>query len=599
MRTSLASAATQLHCSLRWAVALALVACLVPAARGYDALIDSPMYRDPDVPLPRVITVFPEEKGLWLKALGRPEVELRAEAAAAITRARRRGVKGLETTVAPLRAALDQPDQHPAVVLAVAQTLIVLDAREAAPSLFRAAQDGGTDVRDLVEPVLARWDYRPARAVWLARLQESGIARADLVRAIRGLAELREGQAAEPLRRMVLSERVPGPTRLEAARALDRLGGGSLDEDAGRLAADASPRGVTARLAAATLLLHRQGEPAVRLLQRLTADPEPAVTALAGGRLREIDPQLLVPALDRLLGSPDPKVRSLGVEVLTRRPTTARLRLLADRLDDPHPGVRLQARGGLRDLAARKAFHDAVTAEASRLLAAPSWRGQEQAAILLALLDHKPAAGRLVELLASDRPEVYLAAAWALRKLDVPETLPGVTRYVETMLKQLLAPAAAGRDGGRAHDMIDHQLSQLNQFLGRRKYAPADAPLRRFVPRGRLGPESRAAAIWALGWVHEGRQVPDLVPALEARLNDTNNPMPEAPQVRWMSAVSLGRLRAKAALPGLRKFYSGAASFDPISNACGWSVEQLTGEKMPPGQPVERVQRDTYFTNAD
>ena len=59
--------------------------------------------------------------------------------------------------------------------------------------------------------------------------------------------------------------------------------------------------------------------------------------------------------------------------------------------------------------------------------------------ILLAQLDHKPAAARFVELLQFDRPEVFVAAAWGLRKLDVPETLPGVASYVKSRAQQLLS----------------------------------------------------------------------------------------------------------------------------------------------------------------
>ncbi|HJT78013.1 MAG TPA: hypothetical protein VJ739_12490, partial [Gemmataceae bacterium] len=65
---------------------VSLSPCL-PQARAYDAAIDSPMYQDPDVPVPPVVTVFPEKaKDLWLRALARPEVEMQAGAAAAIAR---------------------------------------------------------------------------------------------------------------------------------------------------------------------------------------------------------------------------------------------------------------------------------------------------------------------------------------------------------------------------------------------------------------------------------------------------------------------------------------------------------------------------------
>lgn len=121
------------------------------------------------------------------------------------------------------------------------------------------------------------------------------------------------------------------------------------------------------------------------------------------------------------------------------------------------------------------------------------WRGLEQATLLLTQLDHKPAAGRLVELLTFDRPEVPLTAAWGLRKLAVPETLPGVVAYIE---KQLQRPPSPKSPLARIHD---HVLSQLNQFLGQQKYRPADGVLRRFIPKSMnttTGPESRTAALW-------------------------------------------------------------------------------------------------------
>src|SRR6516162_9280908 len=93
-----------------------------------ESVIDSPMYKDPDLPTPHMEHVFPEKaKGLWLKALERPEADMKCKAAEAIALAHRRGVKGMETTAGALVAALDQKDQDPAVRLAVARALIELD----------------------------------------------------------------------------------------------------------------------------------------------------------------------------------------------------------------------------------------------------------------------------------------------------------------------------------------------------------------------------------------------------------------------------------------------------------------------------------------
>jgi HEAT repeat protein len=595
----------------RPAFALRLVVCLLLSpchlvtlspCHAFDPVIDSPMYQHPELPAAPVVTVFPEEaRGLWLKALQRPEADMRCKAAGAIALARRQGVKGLETTVAPLLAELDRPEQHPTVRLTVAQALVALEAREAAPGLLRAAEAGGDDVRAIIEPALAAWDYRPARAVWLARVADPMASPPGLVLAIRGLAAVREARAADRLRELALADRGAASVRLEAARALSLLRDAGLEEDAERLAADTSKGGAGGRLAAAALLERHRGDRAVRLLQRLADDPEPAVAARAVTRLLGIDSKLLVTRVEHLLASPAARLRSLGAEVLFREPTAEHVRLLADRLDDPHAGVRVQARRLLSDLAARPEWRQAVLEQGSRLLAARGWRGQEQAAILLAQLDHKPAAARLVELLTvNGQPEVYLTAAWGLRRLAVADTLPAVVRHVEAQQRRLRA--FAGRVEAEPV-LLDHQLSQLNQLLGQQKYRPADAVLRQFIPRMAkpmavdVGFESRAAAVWALGLIHEGQAAPDLVSAVEARLNDTTTIPPEDTRVRRMCAVTLGRLGAKAAVPSLRQHFTDhEPSRNPVNNACAWALARLTGEPVPPARPIRMVQRDWFLT---
>jgi HEAT repeat protein len=560
------------------------------------------MYQAPELPVPPVVIVFPEEaKGLWLKALEAPQADLRCKAADTIALAHRRGMKGLETTVAPLLAALDRPDQHPTVRLAVARALIAMEARGAAPSLWRHAQTDGADLRDLIEPALARWDYLPARDVWLERLRQPAGPRRNLVLAIEGLAAVREGQAADRLREMALSDRTDGPIRLEAARALGSLRDEGLEEDAALLLADGSPRGLVARLSAASLLRRHRGEKAVRLLQRLAEDREPAVAAVAVVRLLEIDPELLAPAAEHLLGNPEANIRSSAVEVLLRRPRENSIRLLGDRLDDAHPEVRGQARRALHELAGKKEFHDPVIAEATRMLATRQGRGLEQAAILLAQLDHKPAARRLVELLNFDRPETAVAVAWGLRRLDVPETVPDVAKYVEAELTRVLAARDLVDPEDPRLSPIDHQLSQLNQLLGQQKYAAGDAALRKFVPYSQKPlPEARAAAVWALGVIHEGKTDSTLAAALEERLTATQPRPPEDIRVRRMCAIALGRLRAKESLSSLKAACPNQQlSESVVGNACCWAIAQITGEAMLPPKTVRRVQGGWFLTPAE
>jgi HEAT repeat protein len=549
------------------------------------------MYKNPDLPVPREEWIFPEgAKKLWLRALEQPEVDLKCRAADAIALARTRGVKGFEPAIKPLLGALDEPDQHPSVRLAAARALIALEARGSAPSLFQHARTGTSAFRDLVEPALAWWDYQPARAEWLKRLRDPATRQRSLVLAIHCLAAVREEQAADRLREMTLSARLPGPIRLEAARALASLRKDGLETDAQRLAADAGPRGIVARLVAATMLSQHQSKQAIELLQRLARDDEPAVAAIACARLLAIDPEQLVPALEQVLASSDPKIRAFGVEVLFRLPSKEHIRLLGDQLDDTHPAVRGKARSSLHALAGKKEFRTQVIAEGARMLGTEHWRGLEQATILLSLLEHKPAAGRLLKLLRFKRPEVYVAAAWGLRKLAVADTLPEVRQFVKAAFQK-----------GINMEMPDHQLSQLIQLLGNQKYAPAAEVLQQFVPRpgmpGREGPESRAAAIWALGMIHAVKVLPDLATALEERLNDSSSSPPEDDRVRWACAITLGRLKVKEVLPSLRKFCPDQEpSSNAVSNACGWAIEQLTGKKMAAPKTIRKVERDWFLT---
>jgi HEAT repeat protein len=584
-----------------------------PSSFGFDPVIDSPMYHMPDVPMPPEVYDFPEGlKELWLRALERPEADIKCKAADAIAEAHQRGMKGLQTTIGPLVAALDQPDQHPLVRLALARTLIVLEARQAAPSLFRQSQIGSSDLRERVEPALARWDYQPARAVWLERLRKPDLSSRDLILAIRGLATVQEERAVDPLREIVFADQAPGPIRLESARALGSLRSQGLEKDAKRLAASSlsSPQKggelkkgkLVSRLAAVSLLQRHSSPEAVRLLQQLMRDPEPAVAAPVAARLLEIDPQLVVPAVGHLLASPDACLRCFAVDALGRQPNFQHIHLLGDRLDDEHLAVRAKARRYLQELAKEKKWRAQVLAAGTRMLQTQQWRGLEQAIILLTQLDHKPAAERFLKLLTFDRLEVSISAAWGVRKLDVPETLPHVLRFVEAHVRRLSekggdAPAGRGAAAALLAEFNDHVFSQLHQFLGQRKYRPADAVLRWFIPKFRGGPEARAAAIWALGLIHEGEMPDALAAALEERLNDIASMPPEWKQVRLMCAVALGRMKARKALPSLRKhFVGGELSREPVHNACAWAVAQITGTPLPSAKPIHKMQRNWFLT---
>jgi HEAT repeat protein len=512
-------------------------------------------------------------------------------------------MKGLETTVAPLLEALNRDPQHPGVQLAVARALIELDARESAPSLFRLSQTDEEELRHLIEPALARWDYRPVREVWLERLRHADFSDHGLPLALRGLLAVREERATSDLHDLVLNGDAPPPLRLEAARALAELRAAGSESDASQLMADRSPRGIAARLAAATLLRHHQGTRATGLLQELAVDRDPAVAAVALTRLVEIDSHSIVPALPQILNSYDPQARELGVEVLFRIPSEHHIHLLVQRLSDADAQVRRKARKSLQDLAVNKDFRILIVPLGEKVLAGSDWRGLEQAAILLAQLQDKSASRRLVELLRFQRAEVFVTGAWALKELRAAEALPAALEHFRLMTGQADPVDAVDVDGTSVVKsapavMVDQQLSQLAQLFGITRYSPADKTLRKLIPRPmntpnwpeKVGTEARAASIWALGKIHEGKEVAEIADSLEGRLKDVWAPLhpPEDERVRSMSAVTLGRMVAKNKLDTLRRFYPARRpSLDSVNNACGWAIEQMAHEVMPPSGTVQ------------
>jgi HEAT repeat protein len=242
---------------------------------------------------------------------------------------------------------------------------------------------------------------------------------------------------------------------------------------------------------------------------------------------------------------------------------------------------------------------------AARALAAADWRGQEQAAVLLARLGHRPAAPRLVELLGADRPEAAIAAAWGLRELAVPDTVPAAFDHLRGRYARLLAGGPDALPRGFADDQLDRQLAQLAQFVGAAGYRPADAELRLLLRRLRapgfppnfnpVGPETRAAAVWALGRLHAGNPDPALVGPIQERLTGDGAAGRDDVRVRRMAAVALARLRARQSVDVLRAQGGDRPTLDVSDLACRWAVAQLTGAPPPPPGVYELPQIDWFL----
>lgn len=570
-----------------------------------DYVLDSIMYRSPSVPMAKLVYAFPD--GLlerWLPALQRPEADSKIQAALAIAKAHRLGMKDTSRAIPPLLAELERADVPTVVRIPIVQALIDLDAKAAAPLFFKLMTDDDEQLRNLVEPVLAKWDHQPARGVWLQRLENSK--HYTLARAIQLLAQVREDQAVPALQKIVRASDTSPAIRTAAAHALGQLRSTGLEKDAEALQTAPS---IPHRLAAAALLQSHQGPAAVALLQTLANDPEPAVMALAMQRLLDLEVSK-IPEHVKKLAHADPKVRELTLEAYLRQPAREHIAHLSESTKDIHPSVRAKARLALVTYAAKPELRPHVIEAELAVVQTNDWRGLEQACLLFAQLDHKPAAPALVKLLPHARGEVQIASGWAVRRLNVPETLPDVLAFFKKRHQELLgipgpqrvSPAATARD---------FQLAQVIQFFGVQRYQPADLPLRPLisqyggewsgqgmppVPPYAVGFEARAAAIWALGMIHDGKTVPAIATQMAGRLAAVNPLDLEDDRVRQMSAVALGMMKAKEQLPTLEQFYADkTVTRNPVNNACGWAIAQINGTPLPPPGTMEVRSRQWFL----
>jgi HEAT repeat protein len=539
--------------------------------------------RDPEIRVPAPVQVYTKRlKPLWLEALARPEAEMQRLAADAFGRGHAAGIPDLEDAIPALVTILTSSSSHPAARLAAAQALVKFEAKEARPKMAEAAQRYGADVRQVIEPALASWNYQPQREVWLARLTRTDVRYRDLTLAIDCLATTREKSSVSALLDIVNNRFRPPAIRTQAARAAGRLQNDGLESAARKLIAGSESAPLVNRLCAAWLIAGHSGDDAQKVLLQLAADSEPAVANVALKRLIEVDPHLVLPLAERGIENADPEVRQRGAEALSLVPDSRRIALIARLLDDPDPSVRGSVRESLYNLSRRTELDDSIRRAASEMLAGDRWRGLEQAALLLAALDHKPAAPRLIELLDFNRLEVGIAAAWGLKTLAVAQTLPAMLDKARRQDK--IRRAAQTEPPG-----LDAQTAHLFEAFGRLKYQAAEPLLLEYVPKNlRIGVESRKSAIWALGLLHEG--VPDepLADKLMDRLLDpVEGQGAEWSAVKEMSAVSIARMKAVSQVTPLRKFVGSMIRPDRQGMAIRWALMELTGESIPePAAPT-------------
>lgn len=561
-------------------LSLVISALFAPPATADPAAqlrFDYVMFQDPRIELPAPITRLRDGTlELWLDALQSPESDLRQQAQRMLAWAHRRGMAGMDGAIESLERNLVQHDRR-IVRLTAAQALVALEARQTAPALFQRAGSDGLDMAQVVEPALGRWEYPPMIEAWRVRVTDDRVDRRRRMLAIRGLAEVGDQAVADDVQQVAADADQPPDLRLAAAIALGQIRRSGLEDAASNLLTRRSPAPLVDRLVVVHWLRRHDAAEAQELLVRMADDEQSAVAAVALERLLELDPPAILPMADRLLDGGDANVRRLVARALAACPSSENLERLGDLLADPIPSLRDDARQFLKELAQSPEFREQVLRIGRRLIDDPRWEVLEQSVILLALLEDDHAAERLIELLGHDRPEVFVIAAWGLRRLGADRVLAPaleIARQRNDRREELLRFVPGQPD-------LDDQLAHLFEFFGLQRYQPADKLLRTFIPKDLTISMSRSAAIWALGYVHKDQPPGDLVELLVDRLNDMDINNPEDPRIRRFSAISLGRMRAVEALPVLESFSEPAGIHTTIGYACAWSIERLTDKPIP------------------
>jgi HEAT repeat protein len=383
---------------------------------------------------------------------------------------------------------------------------------------------------------------------------------------------------------IIADRRASAMILMEAARTLGQVKRADLESVAQPLLTSSSDGSQLERLTGVYLLLHHESESSqILLLQSVTdslSDPRHApMIRAAWARLLQRNVSKLSALVPEAITHVDPEIRRSAINTLVRFPSKDGVRLLGIALDDRHPDIRRAARQALLTLSGDDSLNNSVRQAGLAAIARASWREQEQAVVLLALLNQSNAADRMFELIDSPRAEVAIAAAWGLRKLNVAETFATLLKIAATMDKQI-------NDGQRLHPHQPTVLAHLFEALGRAKYQPAGPLLKRWLPKTTVRVsfrEPRSSAFWAVGLLYEDSKDVALAEQLKERYLDVTSLEPEPMIVRYPAGISIGRIGAVEVARDVKLF--AVQGGDETSLAGAWAVERLTGEVLPPPNP--------------
>ena len=535
---------------------------------------------------------------VWVDALRAKNVHVQRQAAESLAIASLRGLGPLDPSHDTLLEMISQPELHRKVRVACAKAIVAMDLKAAEPDfvgLMKSAVDD--ELQYIIQPALAKWQSDAAREHWLELLQASRdsdqtIAISRRVLAVHGLASLGEKSIVEELAGIVTNPSAPFRYRNPCAAALGEL----TQTGQEKLASDlAGSKLISNRILAAKILARHESDQAVEWRLKLAKDEEPAIATIAwSDLLKSSQAAKLDPLADFGIGNRGPEVRQLAIQLAQRWKNEDSVVKIASLLPDLHPDVRVLARKTLLKLARQPALKMPVINEAISKLDS-NWQGIQQALLILTELDHKPAAMKMIELLDHLRPEVHVTAGWSLERLSVKETFDPLFKRVESQIES--------GEYQRHSDSESESTSHLIQLLGRNKYqALEDKVIPKLIPKDMLVNHLpiRPAAIWSIGQIYAGQELPPkYIELLSARLLDDNPMNPESKNVKSMCAYTFAMSNAQSMIPNIEKYAEAVSPNSMFGFFCNWSLKQLDGREMPIVQRFQRNDTNWFLVPID
>lgn len=467
------------------------------------------------------------------------------------------------------------------VRFACARALVNADASQSAAAVLALDQHAADAQRLWIDPALSRWKCTAAGDVWKQRLANNSETAVAVSLACEGLAALGDVQASDLLLSVLQGKLLAYDKRRAAAKATCVL----VPDVAFAESASFTGGSVPERLLGIELLTSAKPEAHAALVP-LCSDASDGVASAAWVALHRMSPATLIPLISTGRSHRDAAVRMTAARIMRQFPDAERSQWLHQMLSDEHLEARNVAREMLFLVAEKQpALREEIIGMTSDTLKEnpEDWQAIEQCLLLLGQLRAAQFSDRCIPLLEHPRNEVLVTSAWLLHLF--PD--PAVQDAVRNRLKKIDEfPSATTPDLEWGH-----QAAFLIQFAGLERMKDLQPMLQKNF-RKNLHPQlifKRAAAMWAIGLFHEKDPVADLANAYVGRMNDRDGPGPELLEVRRMSAVGLGLIRAESAMPALLEAYQTDPVTSVIPDSARWSLGMMGNPLLDPVQPYAPV----------